>query len=171
MGQRWRDIKGYEGLYQVSNEGSVRSIKRGVVKKSTIQNTGYLINSLCKNGKKKMKRTHRLVAEAFIPNPYNLSQVNHKDENKTNNHVDNLEWCSQKDNLNYGSRNKRISESRINNPKISKPVIQLSLDGQVVNEWESMSEAGRNGYNPSAIHKCCNNKSNHHRGFNWKYKE
>ena len=113
----WKDIEGYEGLYQVSNKGRVKSLNYGRTGKEKIlrpgkNNDGYLIVILYKNGKKKNFRIHRLVAKAFLTNPNNLLEVNHRDENKENNHVENLEWCDRKYNINYGSRTERSSESR-----------------------------------------------------------
>lgn len=114
--QCWKDIPGYEGKYQVSNTGRVRSLnymrtgKSKVMKPST-NKLGYKGVGLRKNGKCTKYYIHRLVALAFIPNPLNLPQVNHIDENKTNNVVWNLEWCTQEYNNNYGNRNKKISEA------------------------------------------------------------
>lgn len=115
----WVDIKGYEGLYQVSNLGRVKSLERidslGHKRKEKIfkpqKNKGYLRVSLWKDGKGKKYSIHRLVAIAFIPNPDNLPEVNHKDENKFNNNVDNLEWCTVAYNNTYGTRIQRFSES------------------------------------------------------------
>jgi hypothetical protein len=122
MKEIWRDIPNYEGLYQVSNLGRVKVLDRdvnsgiknninvkrkGKILKQYVKN-GYLQVTLTVNNKRKYINVHRLVAQAFIPNPNNLPQVNHKDENKQNNYVENLEWCSAKYNCNYGSRNKRI---------------------------------------------------------------
>ena len=112
----WKDIKGYEGLYQVSNKGHVKSLnyrrtgKEGILK-GRLDKDGYLRVGLCKNKKQKPFYIHRLVAKAFLPNPNNLPEVNHIDENKENNHVENLEWCDRKYNNNYGSRNERASVS------------------------------------------------------------
>ena len=106
----WKDILGYEGLYQVSNYGRVRSLKYGKEKilKQQINTDGYLHIDLYKNKKRKNYNVHRLVTIAFLENPNNYPQVNHKDENKQNNHIDNLEWCDYKYNCNYGTRkNKR----------------------------------------------------------------
>lgn len=110
MKEIWKDIKGYEGLYKVSNLGKVYSI---AYKKclSPRSDRGYLCILLHKSGNKKYFLIHRLVAEAFIPNPNNYPQVNHKDEDKQNNHVSNLEWCTRKYNMNYGTRNKRARNS------------------------------------------------------------
>ena len=127
MDEMWKDIPGYEGKYQVSNTGQVRSLNykgRGVVKllKQYDNRDGYKRVCLCKNGKVKNHWTHRLVAIAFIPNPNNYKEVNHKDENPSNNNVKNLEWCTHEYNMNYGTRNERASESMRgeNNPNYGK---------------------------------------------------
>ena len=120
----WRPIEGYEGLYEVSNLGRVRSLDRydsrnqfrkGRIMKQNNDGRDYMSIQLCLNGKLKKYFVHRLVAEAFLPNPDNLPQVNHKDEDKSNNRVDNLEWCTAKYNLSYGTRNIRIRETLIKN--------------------------------------------------------
>ena len=113
----WKDIKGYEGLYQVSNMGRIKSLGNNKTRKEKIlslkpSNNGYIKVYLCKNGKQKPFSVHRLVAQAFLPNPDNLPEVNHIDENKENNHVKNLEWCDRKYNMTYGTRNERASASR-----------------------------------------------------------
>ena len=113
MKEIWRDGKGYEGKYQVSNMGRVWSIKGQKYLKGTIAKSGYVyVHLTAKNGKAVKERLHRLVAIAFLENPNNLPAVNHKDENKLNNSLDNLEWCSHQYNCNYGTRNQRITESR-----------------------------------------------------------
>lgn len=115
----WKDISGYEGLYQVSNLGRVKSLERidnnnHPVKEKIIKPYktigGYMQVCLWKNGKVKHLQIHRLVAQAFIPNPYNLPECNHKDENPLNNCVENLEWCDHKYNINYGTRTEKASE-------------------------------------------------------------
>ena len=100
MEEIWRDIDGYEGLYQVSNKGRVKSLKYGKerILRPGWKTGGYLFVILCKNGNQSKQRIHRLVAQAFIPNPNNKPQVNHLDENKKNNCVDNLEWATAKEN-------------------------------------------------------------------------
>lgn len=103
MQEVWKDIKGYEGLYQISNTGKVKGLKRNKVLKPILQRSGYYYVDL----QRKRRLVHRLVAEAFIDNPDNLPEVNHKDEDKVNNSVENLEWCDSKYNANYGTRNKR----------------------------------------------------------------
>lgn len=157
----WKYIKGYEGLYQVSNFGRVKSNKFGKerILKPFTNSTGYLLVSLCKDGKVKAFTVHRLVAEAFIDNPDNLPQVNHRDENKLNNNVDNLEWCTNEYNINYGTRTERCS----------KPVLQYTLDGEFVREWPSIMEAARNGYYQGHVVACCQGKRKAHKGFIWKY--
>ena len=113
----WKDIEGYEGLYQVSNLGRVKSLKVSKIKserirKSYQQSSGYISIVLCKNGKVTNHKIHRLVANAFIDNPDNLPEINHKDENKANNCVDNLEWCDSSYNKNYGTRTEKFIRSR-----------------------------------------------------------
>ena len=168
MEEIWKDIKGYDGLYQVSSHGNVKSLNyhrtgKEKLMKPILQTNGYLYVSLYKPIK--ILRIHRLVAEAFIPNPDNLPCVNHKDEDKTNNHVDNLEWCTNKYNINYGSRNKRVSES------LSKKVYQYTLDGKFVKEWESISECARNGFNLGAVFSCCIGERKTHKCYRWSYEK
>lgn len=117
MNEEWRDIDGYEDLYQVSNMGRVLSLKFNHTENNPkilkpIELLGYLVVNLYKDGKMKSFKIHRLVAKAFIPNPDNLPEVNHKDENKFNNVVDNLEWCTTKYNINYGTAISRSSKTR-----------------------------------------------------------
>ena len=158
----WKDKKDYEGHYQVSNCGRVKSIKFGKerILKPVPNSFGYLFVNLCKDGKVKAFTVHRLVAEAFIPNPNNYKEVNHKDEDKSNNVVTNLEWCDRKYNCNYGTRTE----------KCSKPVLQYTLDGESVREWESTAECSRNGFNQGAVAACCLGKLKKYKDFIWKYK-
>lgn len=130
---------------------------------------GYLQIKLCKNGKRKIFTIHRLVAETFIPNPDNLLCINHKDENKENNRVENLEWCTYEYNNNYGTIKQRISKANTNG-KCSKPVIQFSKSGEFIREWPSMMECGRNGFNYKSICSCCQGKLKSADGFIWRYK-
>lgn len=114
MNEEWRDIKGYENVYQVSNLGRVRSLHYGRTRiLAQAENIdGYLVVNLCVNMNKKSLRVHRLVSGAFIANPQNKPQVNHIDENKKNNHIKNLEWATEKENSTYGTRTKRAADSR-----------------------------------------------------------
>ena len=172
----WRDIKDYEGLYQVSSYGRVRSLgnggthKKSRILKSAKNTWGYLRVQLWKNGKGKWCFVHRLVAEAFLQNPLNLPQVNHKDENPSNNNESNLEFCDQKYNINYGNRNKKVS-NKMTNGKLSKSVLQFSKTGDFIREWPSTRECERNGFDNSAVGRCCNGKQKYHKGYKWKYKE
>ena len=172
----WKDIKGYEGLYQVSDDGQVRSLgvsyyirpnclvqKKGKVLLPELTK-GYLRVQLRKDGYAKHYLVHRLVAEAFIPNPDNLATVNHKDENKVNNAVDNLEWMSNKDNILYGTGIKRRSISK------QKAIRQLSLEGDLIKVWESAKTIQSElGINRSDICKCCKGRRKTAGGFKWEY--
>lgn len=178
----WKDIRGYEGLYQVSNFGRVRNNKLRILKPSIRNNDGRYVINLRKDGKTKMHRVHRLVAEAFIPNPDNLPQINHKDENPGNNFVfvnpdgsvdfekSNLEWCDAKYNNNYGTHKQRVSASNKNHPVLSKPVKQIDKQGDIVNIFPSAIEASRylNCY-PSQIIDVCNGHHKTARGFYFQY--
>lgn len=180
----WKDIEGYVGLYQVSNFGRVRSLNyRGTGRTGLLSpvedKDGYLRVGLYKNGKFKRFRVHRLVAQAFIPNLFDYREVNHKDEDKTNNFCGtpendfndgNLEWCDSKYNSNYGTRNERMVE-KLTNGKLSKQVLQLTKTGELVREWPSTSEVGRNEFNKSHIAACCRGERQYHKGFLWRYKE
>lgn len=166
----WLPVKDYEGLYEDSNMGRVKSLKFGKerVLRAAKQSNGYLFVTLCKDGKKKNHLVHRLVATSFIPNPHNLPQVNHKDYNPLNNRVENLEFCDAKYNINYGSHNDKVAKA------LSKTVLQLTLDGKLVREWPSAHEAQRQGgFHQGYISACCRGEYGHktHKGFIWKYKE
>lgn len=184
--EEWRDIAGYEGLYQVSNLGRVRSLDRvikcvdsirrykGCMLRLAKQGNGYMSVSLQKSGDRKTKLVHRLVAQAFIQNPDNLPEVNHLDENKENNVVDNLEWVTQAENNAYGegyiNRSKNAPKGSINST--ARPVLKYSLDGKLLAEYYSAMEAGRaNGCRQSGISECCNGKQKTAYGYIWKYKE
>ena len=175
MKEEWKPVKGYEGLYEVSNMGKVKSLnynrtgKEGIMEPH-VNGYGYLRVKLCKDGKKKWYMINRLVAQAFISNPDNLPEVNHKDEDKTNNCVENLEWCSKLYNANYGTRNKRISEKMTNNSKLSKPVISINKVSGLIVEFPSTREAERmTGINHNNIIKCCQGKAKSAGGHYWFY--
>ena len=166
MNEEWRDIKGYEGLYQVSNLGRVRSLNcrghKGCIGILTprLDGKGYEMVALYKEGKARNTKVHRLVAQAFIPNPNNHPQVNHKDEDKTNNNVDNLEWCTNEYNHNYGTRNERVAKS------LSKKVICITT-GEIFN---SMREACRKyDINTGRMTECCQGKRKTAGGYKWEY--
>ena len=165
--ETWKAISGYEGLYQVSNLGRVKSFKHGKEKILKPQKTrcGYLRVCLCKDCHTKRLLVHRLVADAFVPNPQGLETVNHKDEVKNNNTASNLEWMSKKDNLNYGTRNKRVGES------LSKQVQMFDKStGELLATFPSTREAERvTGINNGNISKCCNGKSKSAGGYIWRY--
>ena len=173
MEEIWKDIKGFEGLYQVSNMGRVKSLRRNIILKSRITRNGYERVNLSANNIPKLYSVHRLVANAFISNPDNLPQVNHKDENRTNNHVDNLEWCTQEYNQNYGTINIRKSQKQLNDKNKSKVVLQYTLDGTFIKEWKSTMDVQRNlGFAHTHISECCRGKqANYAYGYIWKYKK
>ena len=169
--EEWKPIPGYEGLYEVSNYGRVRSFKwssNGKILSPGKDGSGYCFVNLCKDGKAKLRTIHRLVAEAFIPNPNNFPQVNHMDECKKNNYFENLEWCSSAYNNSYGTRTRRMAE------KNSKPVVQLDKKGNFISEFESLREASRRtGIDDASICRCCNHKPGYKSagGFVWIYKD
>lgn len=157
------NIEGFEN-YEVKPNGEVVNTKTGKVKKLVKDKDGYLLVQLWKNGKLKSFRVHRLVAQAFIPNPDNLPCVNHKDEDKTNNNVDNLEWCTHDYNANYGTRNERSSKTK------SKPVLQLMKDGSLVRVWPSASEVKKQlHFSQGHISECCRGKLQSAHGYKWCY--
>lgn len=153
----WKDIEGYEGLYKVSNLGNIKSLNYHRSGKERILKPGkdryeYLLVKLYKEGKCKRFSVHRLVAQAFISNPDNLPQVNHKDEDKINNSIENLEWCDSKYNNNFGTRNQRAALNRINHPSLSRPV--RCIETEVF--YQSISEASRKtGIAFQNISSCC----------------
>lgn len=176
----WLDVKNYEGLYQVSNKGNVRSMDRivasgkgfrlhkGILLRKYKTNFGYYRLSISVNQKQKTFLVHRLVAEAFIPNPENLPEVNHKDENKLNNEPYNLEWCTSHYNINYGTATHRRKET-LKFTSCCKKVIQLDFDGNVIKIWRSASEAGRNGFNTVGVARCARGERSKYKNFKWKY--
>lgn len=174
----WKDINGYENLYQVSNLGRVKSLNRVVncahngkrITRGKImaplkrEQCGYLLVNLCKNGKPKTYYIHRLVAQAFIPNPVNLPQVNHKDENKGNNCVDNLEWCSAKYNINYGTGHQRAIEPQ------KKAVIAFNDEHKLGTYFSSITDAAIClNLKTANICKCLKEKAYTTGGYRWDY--
>lgn len=204
MEEIWKDIYfiengvewDYRGLYQVSNLGQVKSLKRiyytgknhTTVKiqeehilKYGLNKQNYRQVTLSKNGKTKNFRINRLVAYMFIENddPINKTQVNHKDENKENNNINNLEWCTPKENCNYGTRNKRMSNNRKHFKNIhmcgvknsrAKAVAQYDLDGNLIKIYNTFKEVFNElGIKHQGIHKCCVKKYKTSSGFIWRY--
>lgn len=183
--EEWRAIPNYEE-YEVSNLGRVKrlaydkpvcggSLQHCKERILALQSRkhGYQAVMLSKNSKVKSFLVHRLVAFAFIPNPKNLPHINHKDENPSNNHVSNLEWCNQKYNSNYGTSKERIA-LKLKNGVLSKPVEQYDKEGNFICDYPSAIEASRTlNLNVSGIVACCNGskKYSHCGGFQWKYKD
>lgn len=151
----WKEIKGYEGLYAVSNKGRVKNLMSGKVLKNVIDPNGYLRIKLSRGN---VRRIHRLVAQAFIPNPLNLPYINHIDEDKTNNNVGNLAWCTASQNVRHSIH------------KCSCRINQLTLDGQFIRQWESSMQIQRElGYKCTYIIECCKRKCNQAYGYRWEY--
>lgn len=189
MEEIYKDIKDLEGKYQVSNLGKILSLNyrntgRAELLKPRKDKDGYYKVGLSKKGKKDWFFVHRLVAEYFLPNPDNLPQVNHRiegDEGKTINMVffnddgsinkekTTIEWCTNEYNHNYGTINERISKANTNG-KLSKPVLQLSLTGELIREYPSIHECERNGFEHSGVIRCCKGKQKTHKGFRFMYK-
>lgn len=172
----WKDIEGYEDYYQVSNMGRVKGLSRIIECKNGFRQLkeriltfmkdrdGYLKLSLSKDGISKQYIVHRLVAEAFILNPKKLPQVNHKNEfEKWNNTVENLEWVTEKENINYGTGLKRRADKR------SKRVYQYSKDYELIKVWKSATDTKKNGYNAKHVSACCNLKRKTHKNFIWSF--
>lgn len=167
----WKDIDGYEGLYQVSTLGNVKSLGNNKTRKEKIlqpklRKDGYLAVGLHKEGKIKEYTIHRLVAKAFIPNPFKLPYVNHKNEDKTLNVVWNLEWSDAKYNANYGTRNKRIGLKLINRKDISRPVYCLELNKIFLSTMEAERITGAHHQHITA---CLKGRYKSAGGYSWRY--
>jgi hypothetical protein len=177
----WKDIKGYEGLYQVSNYGRIKSFPR----KGTHINTehilsinkdhkGYLMVTLTKKCKRKTYKVHRLVAEAFISNPNNLPQVDHIDDNKENIKVENLQWITNADNMKKawktGARSLEKTYKRGKENSRSKKIVQIDLNGNFIKQWYCIMDIERElGYNNKNICACCRKKRPTAYGYKWEY--
>ena len=184
--EQWRttivDGEPYE-KYQVSNLGRVLNLNyyntgKAKLMELTKRKDGYLCVNLSKNKETKKCYVHRLVSEAFLPNPEGKPCINHKiegDEGKTMNIVylnedgtvdeerTTIEWVTYEENINYGTRNERSAKTK------SKPVLQFTLSGEFIREWESTHECGRNGFDQSHVADCCRGKQKSHKGFRWMY--
>lgn len=190
MEEIWKDIKGYEGLYQISNLGNVKKIKNkkyNINKKEVEEKEinkyisigkhklGYKNVKLTdKNGIRKNLFLHRIIAEAFIENPNNFNIINHKDGDKSNNDINNLEWTSQKDNVNHAWKNGLCENVRkvcaINGRKKSKKIIQKNKNGEVIKVWNSTMDIERElGILHNNITSCCKHYNRTAGGFIWEY--
>ena len=172
MEEIWKEIPHYEGRYLVSNQGRIFSLLRKKYMKVRQNQFGYYEVQLQGiTQKKKWEKVHRLVAMAFIPNPDNLPQVNHLNQIRSDNRVENLEWCSVKDNCNYGDRNQNISKALTNNPKISSPIEQLENDC-VIAIYPSINEASRaTKISVGNICSACKGNRKSAGGYQWRYKK
>lgn len=162
----WVDIVGYDGLYSISNLGRVASHHQDKhrILKTPANSRGYAYVDLSQNGVRKSFRVHVLVAEHFIPKPHGQVEVNHKDEDKLNNRVDNLEWCTKSYNLTYGTR---IERQRA---KVGKPIIQYSKAGEYICSYDSIRQASRTvGISAPHIVRCCKKINPYSGGFVWRY--
>ena len=180
MEEIWKTIEGFEGLYEVSNLGRVRSldrvrkagygstanIKGKILTPQYLNDRKYLVVHLHRNEVGKHYLIHRLVATAFIDNPNNLPEINHKDENPSNNNVLNLEWCDRKYNTNYGTALDRRSRTR------GRVVVQYDIEGHEIARYWSAREAARQiGKSQAAISRCCLGEYKSAYGYIWKYDE
>lgn len=177
-GEVWKDISGYEGRYMISNKGRVKSIRYGkeMLKKFGMNHKGYYQVSLGqRDGKKYQPYVHKLVATAFIPNPNKLPMVNHMDEIKTHNYVENLEWCDNRYNCTYGTALQRAMNTRnLKHRKTrEKPILQFTLDGELVAEYKSIHECARQtGFNAKSLPHALKRRYGNNKlyGFLWDYK-
>lgn len=178
-------MNGYEGYYQISNYGRVRSLDRyvksglkyskvclrkGRILRASDNTQGYLFVNLQKDNKCKKKTIHRLVAENFIPNLNNLEQVNHIDGNKHNNNIENLEWCTQRYNIQQAWKMGLAKQGKGKNHPESKAVNQYDLNNNLIKKWDSMMDVQREkGFLNVCICNCCKGKQRTSYGYIWKY--
>lgn len=169
----WKTIENLNEEYQISNFGNVRHIKQNGIKilKSHKDKSGYLIINIYANNKNHSLKIHRLVANAFVPNPNSKEQVNHIDFNRINNRADNLEWCTLQENIQHSKRHGKYFNR--DNSKKYKKINQYDLEGNLIKSWDSILEAGRSlNLDTSAITKVCKHKPHHNTcgGYIWEYK-
>ena len=169
MVEKWKDIPGYEGLYQASNLGKIRNEKTRNILSGGIKR-GYKEVILIKDNKRKYKLVHRLIALTYIPNNSNKPQVNHKDGNKLNNNVDNLEWCTRSENMKHAYRTGLETPLYAKNNPRAKKIKQYDLNNKLIKEYYGIKEASRiNNLNPRDISKCCQGKRKQVGGYIWTY--
>lgn len=183
MEEIWKPINGYEGLYEVSNMGRVKSLPKTVEQyygykitnermlKQSPDRKGYMMAWLYKNKKRKTMKVYRLVANAFIPNPESKPQIDHINAINTDNRACNLRWCTGKENFHNPISYRRNSESKFGRKNHNaKSVVQLSLDGIPIRIWDCINDVKRElGFHHSHISQCCSGKRNVAYGFIWKY--
>lgn len=170
--EHWKDVNGYEGLYQVSDCGRVRNNQSGKILRPCEHRSGYLSVMLYKDKHPRRHFIHRIVASAFLENTDSCEFVNHKDEIKGNNNVDNLEWCSKEYNMRYGTICERISARRGHGARARRKVLQMGVSGEIINVWESIALAAREtGTARTSIFECCNGIHRTANGFAWAYKQ
>lgn len=169
--EEWKDVVGYEGLYKVSNLGRVKSLKKNgvahdkLLRAFDLRGLGYMSVRLSKDNKGKTHKVHRLVAQAFIQNPNNLPQVNHKDENKSNNFVYNLEWCDNSYNINYGTRNDKMAS------KLYKKVNCYTIDGVFIKQYPSVKATEEDGFNATNVSHCLSGRRKNHKGYVFRFEK
>ena len=173
MEEIWKPVRNYEGLYEVSNMGKVKSLNYRKTGKERIlkvgyDECGYPLVALCKEGKMKTYRVHRLVGQAFCENLMGYTELNHIDEDKQNNRADNLEWCSRQYNVTYNGRAKKAGKKI--GKKLSKPVYSINKESGLITYWESAIVASRQlNISQSSIWQCCNGRRKSAGGYYWHY--
>jgi len=174
MSETWKPVVGFEGLYEVSSSGKVRGIKRGKIVSQHIHRTGYMYTVLTKNSKPHTLSVHRIVAKAFIPNPDNKREVNHKDFNKTNNNLKNLEWATTQENRDWNLQSEKLVKKRKETlakmtEKTRVKVNQYDLNGNFVKTWDCIRSAGKTlKIDESNISTCCRGRLKTSGGYIWR---
>lgn len=174
MEEIWKEVEEFNGAYLISNKGRLKSVKRGIKWNGTIRHqedkimsqvinkSGYIEYQITYNGKHYSRKAHRLVAMAFIPNIDNKPFINHKDGIKTNNNVNNLEWCTNRENVQHAYNNELIHKA--------KAILQFTKDGKFLRRWKNSSEITRElGIGKTTIHAACKRKNHQTKGYIWRY--